>query len=387
MLYSIMSLDTTQQIQQLLKDKKNILIVFRKDAGGDAIAGALALLLFLEKFNKTADVICDGFELPSSLKFLKKSNQIKPGFSFLQKFILTVDIEKTGIQELSYDTKDNKLRIFITPKQGYLNKENIRAAQSDFRYDLIITLNSADLESLGSVYDNNTELFYKSPLINIDNRPDNEHYGQINIVDITATSIAEVLFDLFKKVGEEYLDEHIATALLAGIISETKSFKSDSVKPATLANAGKLIGLGADREKIISNFYRTRTIPMLKLWGCALAHMKNKKETGLVWSTITRDDFTRCGAREADLKDIIDELINNSPEAKITLLLHEHADGAVLKIHGLISTNKNHNAKAIMAKYNPRGTNQDASFIMEGKTLKEAENEIVEHIQTTINKK
>jgi nanoRNase/pAp phosphatase (c-di-AMP/oligoRNAs hydrolase) len=171
---------------------------------------------------------------------------------------------------------------------------------------------------------------------------------------------------------------------LTGIISQTKSFKADSIKPHTLATAGKLIGMGANREKIITNLYRTRTIPMLKLWGYALTHMQSDKALKLVWSTITREDFVRCGAKENDLKDIIDELINNSPEAKVTLLLHEHDDNQKTVIHGILNTDKNFDAKKLLSKYNPQGANNNASFIIKEKTLKEAEEEVVSHLKTVL---
>jgi len=377
-----MSFTTTQQINKLLEDKKNILITFRKNSTDDTIASAMALFLFLEKYNKQTDIVCDSFKLPDNLNFLKKSEQIKGEFPGLQKFTMTIDIEKTGVKELSYDTKEKKLRIFITPKQGYLSKNDIRTAQSDFKYDLIITLGTPDLESIGSIYNNNTDLFYKTPIINIDNQPNNEHFGQINVVNLTASSTSEVLFELLKKLGEEYINEDIATALLTGIISETKSFKSDSVKPHTLEIASKLIGMGANREKIISKLYRTRTISMLKLWGQALTHLQSDKDYGLIWSTITREDFIRCGAKESDLRDIISELINNSPDAKITLLLHEHSEEKT--IHGLLNTNKNYDVRELIKEYNPSGTRKNASFIIKGRNLQTVEEEIINHLKKSI---
>lgn len=373
-----MSLINSQQIKQLIIDKKQILITLSKNASGDAISSAVALFLFLEKYNKPVDIVCDNFNLPAQFKFLKKTELIKSNFDFLQKFIISLDVEKTGVQELSYDMKNEKLRIYITPKQGFLSRENIRTAQSDFRYDLIFTIGAPDLKSLGSIYENNTDLFYKTPVINIDHQPDNEYFGQVNFIDLTCSSSTEVVFDLLKKIGEEFIDEHIATAILTGIISETKSFKAENVKPHTLTTASKLIDMGADREKIVNNLYRNRTIPMLKLWGATLTHMQSNKNIGLVWSIITRDDFVRAGAKEDDLLDIIDELINTSPDAKITLLMHEHADpDNNTVIHAIINSKKNLDLKQFFTNYNPKGQRNKISFFIKNKTLKEAEAEII----------
>lgn len=377
--------NATQQIQKLLEERKNLLIVFPKHVTGDAVASALALALFLEKQNKKIDIVCDFFQLPHTLKFLAQTDKIQSKFSNLQKFTISVDVQKTGVQELSYDLKDNKLNIHVTTKQGLLTHNELKTSQSDFKYDAIFTVNTPDLESLGGIYSNNTNLFFKTPIINIDHQITNEHFGQINIVDSTKSSTAEILFEILNHIKEENIDETIATALLTGIISQTKSFKTDAIKPHTLATAGKLISMGADREKIINNLYRTRTIPMLKLWGVALIHMQNDKNLKLVWSTITREDFVRCGAKETDLKDIIDELINNSPEAKIILLLHEHFDNQQTVIHGLLHTNQNYDAKHLLVEYNPTGTKNEVSFIVTGKNLKQTEEETIQLLKERLH--
>lgn len=380
-----MAFGSTQQIHQLLDDKKHILITFRKNGNGDAIASAIALLLFLEKQGKRADIICQNFILPKNYKFLKKSETIKSNISNLQKFIITLDVKEVGMKELSYDIKNQQLRIFITPEKGFLTRDHIRTSQSDFKYDLIITINTQDLSGLGSLYDNNTELFYKTPIINLDHDATNEHFGHINKIDITATSTAEVLYNLFKKLGEEYIDEQISTALLTGMISSTHSFKAENVKPHTLSIAGKLISMGADRDYIVKNLYRTRTISTLKLWGRALAHIQHDSDNGLVWSSITRDDFIRSGADRNDLKDIVDELISNSPEAKLILLLHEDPDTKKHGIiHGTLSVEKQFDAIKILKPFNPTGQKRQASFIIEGKELKQVEDEVLKEIKSKI---
>lgn len=384
-----MSLTVPQQIKQLIENKKNILITMRKNATGDAIASALALYLFLKKQDKNIDLVVDDFVLPQKMSFLKHSDEFKGQFSHLQKFIITVDVKNNGVEELSYDLKEEKLRIYVTPKQGFLNKDHIRTAQSDFKYELIFVLDSPDLESLGKIYDNNTELFYKTTVINIDHSPANEHYGQINVNELTVPSTAEVIFDILKKIGQELIDADVATALLAGMISATRSFKSDNVKPHTLATASTLMGLGGDREKVVTNLYKTRSVKALKLWGQALTQMQNDTKIKMVWSTITRDDFVRNDATETDLKDIIDELISNSPDAKITLLLHEHPDNPVIQtIHGMLHLeDKNLDGKKLLAGYDPQGTKHDVSFSLVGKTLKMAEQEIVGYLRKKLEEK
>ena len=381
-----MALETYEQIEKLLEDKKHILITFGKNAGGDAVASTLALFLFLSNISKRADMVSHDFVLPKQFEFLNGSDRIGASVADLKTFIITLDVKETGVQELSYDLVGEKLRIFITPKQGLLNQGHVKTAESDYKYDLIFALGTQDLAALGPVHENHPELFEKTPVINIDFDSANEHFGHINLIDVTATSVAEILFDLFKKLGSEYIDEDVATALLTGMISRTHSFKAENVRPHTLTIAGKLIKLGADRDYIVENLYRTRTIAALRLWGEALSHLHVDRDLGLVPTSITRDDFVRSGAYKHDLEDIVDELISNSPEAKLTLLLFEDPDDVGL-VHATLATTKEYDAVNMIRGFNALGNKDRASVSMRGKSLKEVEEKILEHLKREIAKR
>ncbi|MEY4745098.1 MAG: hypothetical protein RL272_1043, partial [Candidatus Parcubacteria bacterium] len=277
------------------------LITFRKEWSVDAIASALALAKFLEKKGKRVDVVADGFSAPKSLRFLPGIENVKPTFNRLRKFVIHLDVSKTKIDELSYDIEGDKLRIHVTPKEGRFDGKDVTTASTDFKYDCIITVDTPDYGALGTLFSANTEFFYDRPTINIDHEPANEQYGNLNCVDITATSTAEVVHSLLKSTGEHFLTEDVATCLLAGIISKTRSFKTSSVTPRTLDIASELVSAGAKREEIVQNLYRTRTISTLKLWGRALARLKFDPGIKMAWSLLVRQDFIHAGATEEHL--------------------------------------------------------------------------------------
>ena len=149
--------------------------------------------------------------------------------------------------------------------------------------------------------------------------------------------------------------------------------------------ASKLVDLGADRAFIIKNLYQTKSIATFKIWGSVLSHLKEDKETNFVWSTITRDDFTRSGANKEDLNNIIDELITTSPSAQFVLLLHEDQKDTN-KISGTLRIIPQHHATEIMKKYNAEGDENETKFNIIGKSLGEVEEEIVKHIKSEIKK-
>ncbi len=381
-----MTLNEVQQLKLLIDNSKHILLALNSNQNTDAVCAAIAWKKLLEKQHKQIDIVADNFVLPKNLKFINGTAEIQPQISHLQKFIIKVDLANVKIDTLSYDIKDSWLSIYLTPKQGTITKNELRTAQSELKYDLIITINAQDLESLGNVFLKNTDLFYKVPIINFDNHPGNEHFGQVNFVEMTATSISEISYKTMAQLYSSHFDADITTPLLAGIISQTQSFKTANVSPHTLNTASQLMNLGADREKIVKHLYRTKSISSLRIWGQALTRMENDQQLGLVWTTITREDFSRAGATEDELKEMIDELANNSPEAKLVLLLYENNRGEN-KIHGLLSVDKQYDAKAILQSFQPEGNKKISSFYFANKTLKEAELEVVEKIKTVLKAK
>ncbi len=382
-----MALNDTQQLEKALEDSRHVLVLFSSPNDGDAIASALALKLFIEKQHKQADVACSGFSLPKNYRFLPAADTIRPELAHLQKFIIKVDVSRTPVETISYDIKDNTLAIYLTPKHGLITKNELRTAQSTFKYDLVITLNTPDLEALGSIFLNNTDLFYRTSVINIDRQPNNERYGQINVVDLTATSTSEIVYNTMKQLREQHIDSSIATALLTGMTIATNSFKNPNITPLTLQIASQLVNNGAEREKVVQNLYRTRSIATLKLWGQALTHLQHDSALGLVSTTLTRDDFARAGASTEDLAGIVEEIIGNAPEAKIIMVLYEieEADGKK-QVRGVVTTEKNVDAILLTKSLHPEGNKKQAQFTILDKTLVEAEKIALTSIRENIKK-
>jgi len=363
-----------QQTVDLISKSNNLVISLPNNPSTDAVASGLALFLVLEKLNKKVKVVCSEFSLPPHHQFLPKSKEIYSDLTALRKFIISLDVSRTKVQELSYDISDNKkLDIFITPKDGFFDERDVKTSASSYEYDAIIVLDTPDLEGLGKIYDDNTEFFYHTPIINIDHNPANEHFGEINIVDLVATSTSEIIFELLKELDIGF-DEYIATSLLTGIISKTKSFQTTSVTPKSLAISSHLIENGARRDDIIKNLYRTKSINTLKLWGRALARLKTELNGKIVWSLLNKQDFDKSNAKEAALEGVIDELIINTPEAEVVVILFEHQENSIGVIVNSIKAIDGFN---LFNKYRPTGTKNFTKFFIENKNLIDSEKEVL----------
>ena len=372
-------LTQNEQIFKLVKDSKNILITFTNDWNGDAVASALAMRLFLKKINKQSDVVVDKPQQKSIYNFLPTFDNIIFYSQSLNNFIISIDIDNIKIKKIKYKIENNFLKFIISPEKGVLKKENIIFESDKNKYDLIITLDSPDLESLGKIYEYNNNFFYQTPIINISNRTSNEGFGQINKVDISSVSTTEILFNLFNKLSKNLINEDIATCLMAGIIFKTENFKTQNITPQLLSSSSQLISIGAHREEIVNKIYRSRSFNTLKLWGRALAKLSSELDNKLIWTTITENDFIKTNTNKENLNDIINELIINVPNAEIVILLYELEQ----KTSGIIYSPKNVNASEIAKKWNPKGTKYSA-LINFKKQITETEEEIIPYLKNKL---
>jgi len=375
-----MALTETQQAIEQLRRAERPVIAFRKEWTPDAAASAVGLASVLKSLGKSPEIVCDGFAPPAHLDFLPRLKEVRPEMSALRRFRITVDVSKNKVGELSYEAKDGFLYIYLTPKSGAFDSSHLATGTTDWHHDLIVTIDTPDTASLGGLAESSGDFFFRSPILNIDHSPANELYGAVNRVDPTATSCGEMLFHLFKEMGVA-IDKALATTLLTGMVSKTRSFKSGSITPRALGAASELVALGADRDLIVKSLYRTKTISALRLWGRALARMKHDPTHRIVSSLLTRQDFVLAGADECDLADIIEELITASPEAETVALIYEREGGEVCCV---VRNDFRRNADALTAPWNGAGGKVQSRCFIKGKSITDIEKEVLEHLRATL---
>ncbi len=309
------------------------LILLPAEPSSDALAAGLALLLVLEKLGKTAKIVSPNFTLPPGHSFLPKNHVVETQLTSLRHFIITVDVSRTKLDELSYDIQGDRLAIHLSPKQGFYEAKDVTTSSGSFAYDLIIALDLSSLDSLGALYHDNTEFFYQVPILNIDHHSENSRYGHTNVVDVVASSVSEIIFEIVQALGREQMDEQVATSLLTGIISKTKIFQNQRVTPRSLAIASHLMSAGARREDIVRHLYQTKTLATLRLWGLALGRLQTAKENRLVWTTITAHDLQATHTTVDDATGVLDELMTEAATAEVTCLFIETEQGVA--VHGV----------------------------------------------------
>ncbi|MFH1444631.1 MAG: bifunctional oligoribonuclease/PAP phosphatase NrnA [Candidatus Peregrinibacteria bacterium] len=314
-----------------IEEHQRILVVCHANVDPDALSGALSCFQLFRALGKDVTVVCPDSP-PESLQFLPGFDRIEGELMDSQNFIITINLEEgVEVDKLRYTVEDHRVNIIVSPRNGHIRPQQISLGEGEQRYDLIVVVDTADLPLLGSLYLQHVDLFSSVPMLNIDHHISNTRYGQLQLIDTTSASVTEVLYHWFMHVPgwREKLTGDLATLLLTGLITDTRSFQNPNTTPRSLEVAAELLDMGARQQEIIQNIYKTKPLTTLKIWGRALNHIQVDDQSKIAWSIVSREDLSEMGAQSKEVSGILDELISTIPDADVHVIFVEMEDGEI----------------------------------------------------------
>jgi len=316
---------------QMVQEHHRILVVPHANVDPDGLSAALACYELFRVLGKEVTVICPD-TLPQNLKFLPGYEKLEREIAESRQFIVTVNLrEGVEVDKLRYTIEDRKVNIIVIPKSGKIESRDITFGEGAKRFDLIIIVDTADLALLGSLYTTHSDLFADTPILNIDHHISNVQFGQLKLLDPTAASTTEVLYAWFLQVPDwrAKITPDIATLLLTGLITDTRSFQNPNTTPRSLEVAAELLERGARQQEIIQHIYKTKPLSTLRIWGRALNRIQIDRDAGIVWSAVSREDLREMEATSDETHGILDELISTIPDADVHVLFTELEEGGL----------------------------------------------------------
>lgn len=160
--------------------------------------------------------------------------------------------------------------------------------------------------------------------INIDHHHDNTLFGDINLLDTTASSTAEIVYDLAIALGAEITPE-IASALYVGLITDTGKFMYENTNAHTHRIAAELIDAGVPVDETYRRLYEHVPLEKLRLLSRALDRIERHCDDRLVVAYITEADYEASGAGEEMTEGIIDHL-RSVEGSKVAALVRDLGD-------------------------------------------------------------
>ncbi|KKU51371.1 MAG: hypothetical protein A3H69_00405 [Candidatus Sungbacteria bacterium RIFCSPLOWO2_02_FULL_47_9] len=301
---------------QLIKKSEAIALALSPDATGDEIGSALALAAVLKRHGKRTGFFFSGAieERWAPLLLEKTAEEAgkkkeRKSEARLRNLIIAIDTKKTPVDEIKYEKKGDELYIIISPKAAPISKESIKTIEMEKPYDCIITIGITSPENFGREFEENPLLFYEKPIVTVDTSPQNESFGEINLVDMAKSSNAEIVFELIERFSENPLLPREATRLLVGIIEKTDNFKNAKTSPRALEIASRLMEAGADKDSIVRILYKTKPLNLLQFWGRASVRSRFDSETHILWTFLPREDFEATQTSTKDIRFILDQTL------------------------------------------------------------------------------
>jgi bifunctional oligoribonuclease and PAP phosphatase NrnA len=241
------------------------------------------------------------------------------------------------------------------------------------KFDLVIIFDCGDIHQTG-FYETKPELFDGSKtIIKFDHHATGKKFGDIELVypDFSATS--SILTKLFT-ILEIPISPNIATCLLAGISTDTGSFKHSNTKAQTLRLAAHLLRKGANNSAIVKNVYQNTPIATLKLWGNVLQNLQQTKK-GITLAVAQQKDFSAVHAEEEDINGVID-FVNAIPDSKFAILLSEK-QGCIKA--SLRTKNTDIDVAKVASSFGGGGHTEAAGFTIPGRLEKETRWRVVKN--------
>jgi len=266
--------DVLPEIRTLIEGAQHIGCLAHKDADADSLGSSLAFALSLREWGKKVHPLVPD-PMPRLIEYL-------PGFA-------TVETDAPPL-------------------------------------DVLFTFDCATLGRFGE----RRSLVEQTPrVVNVDHHISNEGFGDVHLIDPTASATGQVVYRLLRALGAP-IPADAATNLYAALFTDTGGFRHENTTEETLRLGADLVALGANPGWVALHSYKWRSVSQVKLEGMAISRIRSEHDGQLVWSEITQDMLREAGADMQEAEGVIDQLQSIAP-MKIALLFKEHTE-AVTKL-------------------------------------------------------
>jgi bifunctional oligoribonuclease and PAP phosphatase NrnA len=162
-------------------------------------------------------------------------------------------------------------------------------------------------------------------IINIDHHHDNTRFGDVNLVDVEASSTAEIVFQLAQLLDAKITPE-IADALYVGLVTDTGRFMYENTDARAHRMAASLIEAGVDVHDIYRRLYERVPVEKLRLISRALDKIERLPDCAVAVTYIEASDYEATGSSEVMTEGIID-YVRSIEGTEVAAFVRDKTDG------------------------------------------------------------
>ncbi|QTA78646.1 Phosphoesterase RecJ domain-containing protein [Desulfonema limicola] len=192
--------------------------------------------------------------------------------------------------------------------------------QTDIKkeWDTAVILDCGNIERIGRFA---SQIHAIPTIINIDHHVTNTGFGNLQYIDTSACSTAEIVYRIIKKMGVS-ITKDIAASIYTGILTDTGSFRFANTNRAAFSICDKMVAKGVNPYDVAKYVYGTYSLGRMKLLNLALDSIEIVKNGKLSFMTLTRSMLEETGTQPED----IDGMINYAKrieDVRLAVLIQE----------------------------------------------------------------
>jgi phosphoesterase RecJ-like protein len=257
-----------KKIEAEIIGASNIVITAHKSADGDSIGSSLGLLYFIEKLGKKA-VVCHPDKAPGFLYWLDTS-----------AILLMEENEEEVTEQMQ------KADLIFCLDYNATNRVGP---------DMQVLLEEATCKK-----------------IMIDHHLNPEEFSTLTVSETTASSTSQLIVDLIEQSGNlELLDEKIGIPLYLGILTDTGSFRFNSVKPKTHEVLAKILAAGVQHHLIHEKLSDNNTESRLRLQGFAMSEkLEILYEQNVAIISLSKEELAKYNYKKGDTDSLANSVLS-----------------------------------------------------------------------------
>jgi len=192
--------------------------------------------------------------------------------------------------------------------------------------DLVITFDCGTVARLGDCGRTATAA---RNLVVLDHHVDNERFGTVNVIDLSAAATAVIVRRLAALLGWP-LDRDAAVNLYVGLLTDTGRFQYPNTTPEVFLLAEELAEHDLPLASVTRELYEKHRFAYVQLAGLALARATLDADRHLVAGWITAEELAAHGVAFDETEGFVD-LLRRTAEADVVAALKE-APGEGLRV-------------------------------------------------------
>ncbi len=240
---------TFQRIKDLVLKHQEIGVIVGQNPSLDEMAAGLGMFLSLKLMGKQVAIASPSaptVSLSSLVGIDKVQNSLGGGIG--GDLTVAFPYKEGEIEKVSYTLENGFLNIQVKAGEKGLSfsQQDVQFKRAGKMPSLLFFIGVAHINDVSSIYSQGTP----ADIVNMDNKADNEKYGNVVVVDTKWSSVSEQVADFVTLLEPQIeLDADTAQNLLDGIDFATSDFTSPKTSYLAFEVAGILMKKGATRQR------------------------------------------------------------------------------------------------------------------------------------------